>query len=68
MKKINLIYSFLFLLVIGSGCSKDGIDDDLSFVSSAASSNYSKIFDISNDNSGNVKVTPLGRWRFYLYN
>ncbi len=61
MKKIKLIYSFVVLLLITAGCSKkDGIDKDLSFLSSAASSNTAKIFDISNDNSGNVKVTPVG--------
>ena len=61
MKKIKLIYSAIVLLAfITAGCSKDGIDSDLSFVGTAASANYSKIFNISDDNSGNVKITPLG--------
>ncbi len=61
MKKVQIIYSLAFLLVIAIGCSKeDGIDDDLSFLNSASSGNASKIFDISNDNSGNVRITPLG--------
>lgn len=61
MKKINLIYSLVFLLVLAAGCSKkDGIDKDLAFLNSAASGNLAKIFDISNDNSGNVKITPTG--------
>ena len=61
MKKIKIIYSILFLLVIAAGCAKeDGISKDLSFVNSAGTANVSKIFDISNDNSGNVKITPLG--------
>ncbi len=62
MKKINFKYSFLFLgLAALASCSKkDGIDKDLSFLNTAASANVSSIFDISNDNSGNVKITPTG--------
>lgn len=62
MKKINLKYSIIFLgLATFASCSKkDGIDSDLSFLSTAASANVSNIFDISNDNSGNVKITPTG--------
>jgi hypothetical protein len=61
MKNFKLIYSILFLVVMGTGCTKnEGLDKDLSFLGTAKSSNISKIFDISNDNSGNVKITPLG--------
>jgi len=61
MEKIKLIYSILFLVIFATGCTKeDGIDSDLSFLNSAGSANLSKIFEISNDNSGNVKITPLG--------
>ncbi len=62
MKKLKLIYSIAFLgaLALGSCSKEDGLDDDLSFLSSAASADASKIFDVSNDNSGNVKITPLG--------
>ena len=61
MKKIKLICSILLLLVVASSCKKqDGIDQDLSFLNNVSSSNPDKIFDISNDNSGIVKITPLG--------
>jgi len=62
MKKISIIYSFvLLLLVTAVSCTlKDGVDQDLSFLNSIASANNNKIFDISNDNSGKVKVTPVG--------
>lgn len=60
MKKIKIIYSLVFLVIFTAGCSKDGIDDDLSFLNSASSSKISNIFDISNDNSGNVKISPAG--------
>lgn len=61
MKKIKLICSILLLIVVASSCKKqNGIDQDLSFLNTANSSNFSKIFDISNDNSGMVKITPLG--------
>lgn len=61
MKKIKLLSSLLFLIVVASSCTKiEGVDQDLTFLNSAASGNLSKIFDISNDNTGNVKITPLG--------
>lgn len=62
MKKITFIYSFaLLLLFVAVSCTvKDGIDKDLSFLNTAASGNVNKIFDISNDNSGKVKITPTG--------
>ena len=62
MKKITFIYSFALLLLFSAiSCTlKDGIDKDLAFIDSAASGNVNKIFDISNDNSGKVKITPTG--------
>jgi hypothetical protein len=59
MKKTTIIFGLLVLLT-SVGCKKDGIDDDLSFLNSASTANTSKVFDISNDNSGNVKITPTG--------
>src|SRR5215218_4024807 len=60
MKKLIIAFS-LFALIAGvSGCVKDGIDSDTSFLNTAAVGKTAKIFDISNDNSGNVKITPLG--------
>ena len=61
MNKIKLLGTIIITaLAIVSCTKKDGISDDLSFLKTAASANVSKIFDISNDNSGNVKITPLG--------
>jgi hypothetical protein len=61
MKKGTLIYSLVFLLVIAVGCEKgDGVDGDLSFLNTAVSANIDKVIDISTDNSGIVKITPLG--------
>lgn len=61
MKNIKLIFSFVLLLAVTISCSiPDGIDQDTSFLSTAASGNVSKIFDISTDNSGVVKITPTG--------
>jgi len=61
MNKLKNICSLALLVLIAGSCSKkNGIDGDLSFLNSVNSSNYSKIFDISNDNSGNVRITPLG--------
>lgn len=61
MKNIKLIFSFVLLLAVTISCSiPDGIDQDTSFLSSATSANISKIFDISTDNSGIVRITPIG--------
>lgn len=61
MKHIKFIYSIFFLAVVVAGCAKkDGIDSDLSFLNTTKSTALAKIFEISNDNSGNVKITPTG--------
>ena len=61
MKKINLIISLGLLVIIAISCSKkEGIDDDLSFLNASSTSNLASIFDISDDNSGIVKITPTG--------
>ena len=61
MKKVIIIISGLLAFIAGiTGCKKEGIDSDTSFLSTASSGNLAKIFDISNDNSGSVKITPTG--------
>ena len=61
MNKIKFLYSIAFLLVLATGCTKqDGIDSDLSFLNSAQSANLAKVFTISTDNSGVVKIAPTG--------
>lgn len=61
MKNIKLIFSSVLLLAVTISCSiPDGIDYDTSFLSTATSANVSKIFDISTDNSGKVRITPTG--------
>jgi len=60
MKKTTIIIG-LATLVLGSvGCQKNGIDDDTSFLETATAAAPGKVFDISNDNSGNVRITPTG--------
>jgi len=60
MKKITIIFSLVVVLGCIIGCQKkEGIDDDLSFLNTAKTTNANKIFDISNDNSGNVRITPI---------
>jgi len=60
MKKLIIQFTLVALMVGSIGCERDGIDDDTSFLSTTTVSNTGKIFDISNDNSGNVKITPTG--------
>jgi hypothetical protein len=60
MKNIKLIFSFVLLLAVTIGCSiPDGIDQDTSFLNSInPPSNVAALFTITNDNSGNVTITP----------
>ncbi len=59
MKKITIAFSLLGLIAGSTGCTKEGgVDEDLSFINTATTANNNKIFEISNDNSGNVKITP----------
>ncbi len=59
MKKIMISFSLLGLIAL-AGCKKDGIDKDTSFLSTATLGTANKVFDISNDNSGKVTITPTG--------
>lgn len=56
MKKTKHIIYFLFLLVIAA-CEKDYINSDNN-IQIAAPSEVSASFNITNDNSGNVNITP----------
>ncbi len=58
MKKIILSLA-IFSLIIASCTTPDGIDSDLSALDSTNPGNFDKIFDISDDNSGLVKITPI---------
>jgi PKD repeat protein len=60
MKKITITFSLLALVAGFVGCQKDGIDTDTSFLNSATPGATGKVFDISNDNSGKVTITPTG--------
>lgn len=59
MKNIKLIISSILIAVFAISCNIEGIDNNVN-VSTTPSSNLSKIFDISTDNTGNVKITPQG--------
>jgi hypothetical protein len=57
MKKIKFIISLVVIMAVAISCSIEGISDDTSVqVSDPAVVNT--VFNISNDNSGNVRITP----------
>lgn len=59
MKKIKLIFSFVLLLAVTISCSiPDGISKDTSLSGATSPSNVAGLFNITNDNSGNVTITP----------
>lgn len=59
MKKITIIFSLFFAGFILTSCEIEGINTDAT-VKVGASENINKIFDISTDNTGTVKITPTG--------
>lgn len=58
MKKIKFIFSFVLLLAVTVSCTVEGISNDTALLGTDSSANLNKIFDISTDNSGKVKITP----------
>jgi hypothetical protein len=59
MKNIKFIFGFFCLLAIGISCTVEGIDDDTSFIETAvAPTNVSAFYNITQDNTGLVTITP----------
>lgn len=60
MNAIKYLYTIALLLIVVTGCKK--IDtDDVSFIESAQSpEQLSALFEITQDNTGNVTITPNG--------
>ena len=60
MNTIKNIFSITLLLLLFAGCKKVN-NDDISFINSAASpAKLSVMFDITQDNTGLVTITPNG--------
>lgn len=60
MKNLKaILYSILATILVIS-CDVNGLDDNTN-VTTTPSSNLAKIFDISTDNTGMVKITPTGQ-------
>ncbi|MDA9554820.1 hypothetical protein N9R54_01170 [Pelobium sp.] len=60
MNTKKYFFSIVFLLAVAVGCKKDNFDD-ISFVQNAAASGkLSALFDITQDNTGLVTITPNG--------
>lgn len=60
MKLIKYLVGFFLLTSVIASCKKD-LNDDLSFIDSAASpEELSVLFEITQDNSGLVTITPTG--------
>lgn len=62
MKKLRIIAGYFFMIAVSLSCSVDeGIDGDTSFIETANTENLEVIFDITEDNSGNVTITPTAQ-------
>jgi hypothetical protein len=60
MKQIKYFLSSLILLAFASGCTLEKYEDLSSLASIAPPSGIVAIFDITNDNTGKVTITPSG--------
>lgn len=60
MSTIKYMFQFALLLLVVTGCKPEN-NDDLSFLTSAEKADkLSAMFDITQDNTGNVTITPNG--------
>jgi hypothetical protein len=60
MNTFKYLIGFTFFLVIMTGCKKESFDD-LSYLDTVTSADkLSALFEITQDNSGNVTITPSG--------
>jgi len=65
MKLMKYFFSIAFLLTVASSCKKE-VKDDTSFLATdAAPANLSALFDITQDNTGLVTITPNGEGLAY---
>ena len=65
MSTIKNIIQFLVLLLVVAGC-KPELNDDISFLNSAATAGkLSALFEITQDNTGNVTIKQMV-WRSFL--
>lgn len=60
MKHLKYIFGFTLLLLIIAGCKKDDFGDTAFVDSAAAPAALSVLFEITQDNSGLVTITPNG--------
>jgi hypothetical protein len=61
MKNIKFIFGFVFFLALAISCTVEGVDDDTSFFDSVgAPTNVEAFYNITQDNSGLVTITPNG--------
>jgi hypothetical protein len=60
MRTIKNIIQFVVLLLVVTGCKQE-LNDDISFINSAVTAGkLSALFEITQDNTGNVTITPNG--------
>lgn len=60
MKAFKITTGLLALALLSTACDVEGIDPDVPELTDPNSGTYDKIFDISTDNSGTVRITPKG--------
>lgn len=65
MQLIKYFFSIAFLLAVVSGCKKEVNDDLTSLATDTAPANLSALFDITQDNTGLVTITPNGEGLAY---
>ncbi|MHA6697851.1 PKD domain-containing protein [Chryseobacterium sp. A321] len=60
MKAFKITTGLLALALLITACDVEGIDQNVPELTDPNSGTYDKIFDLSTDNSGTVRITPVG--------
>ena len=60
MKKIKFLYGIVLIMLVATGCSKDGIDKDTSFATTPKNTSSSNTISINDESPGEVTVRPVG--------
>lgn len=61
MKKASIYFGSLLLFMGVTACTDDALNDDLSAIENSKPEAINGIFNISEDNSGMVRITPTGQ-------
>ncbi len=60
MRTLKITTGLLALALVATACEVEGINEQVPDLTDQQSGTYDKLFDVSTDNSGQVRITPTG--------